>query len=354
MDTIQVSTPTGSYPVYVGRGALAELGRLVRELGMGAQAALITSDPVGDLYEGTAVASLRRAGLNPALCRVPDGERFKTLGTVSAIYDQLIDHQLDRKSVLIALGGGVIGDMGGFAAATYLRGIPLVQVPTTLLAMVDSSLGGKVAVDHPRGKNLIGAFYQPRLVLTDTATLSTLPPVEWRAGLAEVIKHGMISAPDLFAHLEQQGTEPLDWVVQRAIAVKVEVIQEDPYEMGRRAVLNLGHTFAHAFETICDFKLRHGEAVGIGLVAATRTAIRMGLCPAGVESRVVNLLQRFDIPTRFGGHAPEAIRACMATDKKRRGSRLRFVLPLEIGQVVVRDDVPEEMILEVLASLASR
>ena len=351
MSTLNVTHPTGQYPVHIWRSALADTGCLLNESGLSGKTAVITNETVGALYGESLLSSLKQAGFDPVVCHIPDGEIYKTLATVSALYDRLIEHGLDRSSAVIALGGGVVGDMGGFVAATYLRGIPLVQVPTTLLAMIDSSLGGKVAVDHPRGKNLIGAFYQPRLVITDPDVLNTLPPAEWRAGLAEVIKHGIISAPDLFEHLEEHETEPIDWVVQRAISVKVEVIQEDPYEKGRRAVLNLGHTFAHAFEAISDFQLRHGEAVGIGLVAATRTAIAMGLCPREVESRVVGLLRRFDIPTQFTGHDPAAIRAAMATDKKRRNSRLRFILPEDIGNVTIHDDVPEDALHEVLVSL---
>ena len=353
MNTLYVTHPAGEYPIHVWRNALADAGRLLNELGLSGKTAVITNETVGALYEAAVMCSLKQAGLDPIVCYVPDGESYKTLATVSGLYDWLIEHGLDRSSAVIALGGGVVGDMAGFAAATYLRGVPLVQAPTTLLAMIDSSLGGKVAVDHPQGKNLIGAFYQPLLVITDPNVLHTLPQAEWRAGLAEVIKHGIISAPDLFEHLEEHGAESIDWVVQQAISVKVEIIQEDPFEKGRRAVLNLGHTFAHAFEAVSDFHLRHGEAVGIGLVAATRTAIAMELCSTEVESRVVGLLRQFDMPTHFTGHDPAEIRAAMATDKKRRGSRLRFILPEDIGKVTIRDDVPEEIIHNVLTALTA-
>jgi 3-dehydroquinate synthase len=351
MTALHVDGPTGRYPVWVQRGALANLGALMREAGLSGRAALITNASVGHLYAAPVAASLRQAGLEPVVLEVPDGESFKTLATVSDLYDQLIVQQLDRSSPIVTLGGGVVGDMGGFVAATYLRGVPLVHVPTTLLAMIDSSLGGKVAVDHSRGKNLIGAFYQPRLVAADPNTLSTLPEIEWRAGLAEVIKHGIISAPDLFVQMEAHGAEPLDWIVERAISVKVEVIQEDPFEQGRRAVLNLGHTYGHAFESVSNFRLRHGEAVGIGLVAATRTAVALSLCSPEVEARVIALLRRFGIPTHFSGFPPEIVRAAMNADKKRQSNRLRFVLPQAIGTVTVRDDVPEELILRVIASL---
>ena len=351
MTTLSVTHPNGEYAVHVWRGAQADAGRLITEAGLTGKTAVITNESVGALYGESLCSTLRQAGLDAVMLSVPDGEKYKTLATVSNLYDQLIEHGLDRSSSVVALGGGVVGDMAGLVAATYLRGVPLVQVPTTLLAMIDSSLGGKVAVDHPRGKNLIGAFYPPRLVITDPDVLSTLSPEEWRAGLAEVIKHGIIADHELFEHLEQHGTEPLEWVVQRAIAVKIDVIQEDPYEQGRRAVLNLGHTFGHAFETISNFRLRHGEAVGIGLVAAARTARALDMCPCEVEGRIADLLVRFDIPTHFRGGSPTAIRAAMQTDKKRKGKRLRFILPEAIGKVSIRDDVPDDIIQDVLASL---
>lgn len=351
MTTLHVTHPNGQYPVHVWRGAQADAGRLMAKAGLTGKTAIITNESVGALYGEALRSTLQQARLDAIVLRVPDGENHKTLATVSSLYDRLIEHGLDRGSAIVALGGGVVGDMAGLVAATYLRGVPLIQAPTTLLAMIDSSLGGKVAVDHPRGKNLIGAFYPPRLVITDPDVLATLPAEEWRAGLAEVIKHGIIADRTLFEHLERHGTEPLEWVVQRGITVKVEIIQEDPYEHGRRAVLNLGHTFGHAFETISNFRLRHGEAVGIGLVAAARTARALDICPREVEARITALLERFAIPTRFRGGSPAAIRAAMQTDKKRRGKRLRFVLPQDIGAVTIRDDVPDEIIQDVLVSL---
>jgi len=351
MSILTVSHPTGQYPIHIWRGALTHAGELLVGAGLTGKVAVISNPTVAALYGDTVMSSLKAARLAALVCTMPDGEEHKTLDTVRTLYDQLIDAELDRRSTVLALGGGVVGDLAGFVAATYLRGVPLVQAPTTLLAMIDSSLGGKVAVDHPRGKNLVGAFYQPSLVITDPHTLNTLPPVEWHAGLAEVVKHGIIAAPKLFTHLELRGLESLDEIVEQAVAVKVEIIQEDPYEQGRRAVLNLGHTFAHAFETVSNYRLRHGEAVSIGLVAAARTAIAMGLCHPEVERRVLALLMRFDMPTRLSGYDVAAIRAAMSTDKKRRGSRLRFILPEDIGRVTVRDDVPEELLGEVLASL---
>jgi shikimate kinase/3-dehydroquinate synthase len=362
VEKIAVRTPTGSYDTHLGEGLLTRVGELVWEQGLRGRAALVTNPTVGDLYANTVVVSLQEAGLEPFICQAPDGEAYKTLDTVRSLYDQFIVGRLDRYSVVLALGGGVIGDMAGFAAATYMRGVPLIQLPTTLLAMVDASIGGKVAVDHPRGKNLIGAFKQPELVVIDPLALTTLDKAEMRSGWAEVIKAGMIGSPRLFEHLEERGDEPSlpvlrpgsVQVISEAIRVKVAVVEEDPHERGRRAVLNLGHTFGHALEVLSGFTLRHGEAVSIGMVAATRTAAALGLCDEMVEGRLVALLQRFDLPTRYAGYAPREVWKAMATDKKRRGKKLRFVLPRAIGQVEVSDQVRKAVVLEVLERLRER
>jgi len=232
--------------------------------------------------------------------------------------------------------------------------VPLVQVPTTLLAMVDASIGGKVAVDHPQGKNLIGAFKQPELVVVDPLALATLDEAEMRSGWAEVIKAGVIGSPSLFERLEERGNKPLSSVIAEAISVKVATVEEDPYEKGRRAVLNLGHTFGHALEVLSGFTLRHGEAVSVGMVAAARTAVALGLCDETVEGRLVALLQRVGLPTRYEGYEPGKVWEAMATDKKRRGKKLHFVLPQALGQVVVTDQVPKAAVLEVLERLRER
>jgi 3-dehydroquinate synthase len=266
------------------------------------------------------------------------------------LYDQLIDAQLDRRAIVFALGGGVVGDVAGFAAATYLRGVPLVQIPTTLLSMVDSSVGGKVAVDHPRGKNLIGAFKQPSAVIADTDLLATLPQVEWRSGLAEAIKHGIIGDPELFLKFEIGNLKlEIDEWLPRAIQVKVDVVMRDPFEQGDRAKLNLGHTFGHAFETLSNYQWRHGEAVAMGTVCAARLASRLNLCDASLIGRVENVLRGVGLPTRIGHEfSAEQIFAAMATDKKRVGARLRFILPRAIGEVVMVDDVAREDVVAVI------
>jgi len=352
-EKIVVRTPTGSYPIHLGEGLLAQVGELVREQGLQGKVALVTNPTVGELYAPAVIRSLREAGFEPVVCQVPDGEVYKTLDTVSSLYDQFIKGGLDRSGAVLALGGGVIGDMAGFAAATYMRGVPLVQLPTTLLAMVDASIGGKVAVDHPRGKNLIGAFKQPELVVIDPLALATLGEAEMRCGWAEVIKAGIIGSPSLFEQLEE-GDQPLLPVIAEAIGVKVAIVEEDPYERGRRAVLNLGHTFGHALEVLSGFTLRHGEAVSIGLVAATRTAIALGLCDETVARRLAVLLQRFGLPTRYGGYEPGEIWEAMAADKKKRGKKLRFVLPRAIGQIEITDQVPRAVVLGVLERLRER
>ncbi|HHX45405.1 MAG TPA: 3-dehydroquinate synthase [Chloroflexi bacterium] len=353
----RVRTPGGAYGVCLMAGGLEWLGDELRARGASGYAdgdVVVVSDTnVWPLHGARLMAGLRRARLAPHAVVLPAGERFKTLATVSDLYDRFVDLGMDRATAVIALGGGVITDMVGFAAATYMRGVPLVPVPTTLLGMVDASVGGKVAVDHPRGKNLVGAFVEPLLVMLDPTVLDTLPAVERMAGLAEVIKAGVIADPELFAALEGRQAADLRWVVARALQVKLDVVQEDPYEQGRRMVLNLGHTFAHALEVLEDFRLHHGLAVSIGMAAAAYLGELRGTCTTETRERIVGTLRAHGLPTRYrplqgGTGSPEAIYAAMAADKKRRGGRLRFVVPRAIGEVVVDDDVPEADVLAAL------
>ena len=346
-----VSYPGGEYPIRLGEGLLAQAGDLLRERSVGDQIVLATAPPVGKLYTTLVTDSLMRAGYSVTTCEVPDGELYKTLDTVRVLYDAFINAGLDRRGAVLALGGGVIGDMAGFAAATYLRGVALVQIPTSLLSMVDSSVGGKVAVDHPRGKNLIGAFKQPEMVIIDPETLSTLPARQVASGLAEVVKTGLIGDPDLFEQIERHGPAPVPWIVERSLRVKASVVQEDPYEHGSRAVLNLGHTFGHALELLSDYQLSHGEGVSIGLVAASRLSARLGLCSPDLSGRVERVLVRLDLPTRFHGYEPEQLWRAMATDKKRQGKSLRFILIRAVGEALVTDQVSQEDVLAVLETL---
>jgi len=347
-DALPVLAPGGDYAVLTGEGLLDHLGALLMGLGRWTTVTVVSDEVVGRLHAERAAASLERAGLRVARCSMPAGEAHKTLATVSELYTQFLAAGLDRSGLVLALGGGVVGDVAGFAAATYMRGLPLVQVPTTLLAMVDSSVGGKTGVDLPAGKNLVGAFKQPALVAIDPTVLATLPATDFRAGLAEVVKAGVIGSPQLLTRLED-GRADLAWIIRQAVAVKAEVVQADPYERGRRAVLNLGHTFGHAFEVLSDYQLRHGEAVAMGMAAAARLAVNLGRCRPEVSRRIVALLDHLELPTAAPGYDAEAVWAAMASDKKKQGTYLRFVLPLDVGQVEVFGDVPREAVLAVLS-----
>jgi len=345
---LPVRTPEGSYDILLGPGLLADLGRHLRTRGLKGPVAVVTNTTVGPLYGERAEQSLRRAGYPTALITIPDGEVHKTPETVRRLYDRFVAARLERHSTVVALGGGVVGDLAGFAAATYLRGILFVQAPTTLLAMVDSSVGGKVGVDLPQGKNLVGAFKQPALVVADTETLGTLAEAEWRAGLAEVVKHGLIGAPALLERLEQGEERQAEAWLADAVRVKVAIVEEDPFEEGRRAVLNLGHTFGHAIEQVTDYRWRHGEAVAVGLVAACHLSAARGACDSALLERIGTLLTRLGLPTHAPGLDPAALYRAMSTDKKRRGGRLRFVLVRAPGDVFVTDDVPTDVVHETL------
>lgn len=353
-----------AYPVHIGPGLLDQVGRLVREsesgrLALSARCAIVTNSTVGPHYATRVERSLRAGGFDPLIVTLADGERHKTLATVSSLYDQFLEAQLDRRSLVLALGGGVVGDTAGLAAATYWRGVPLVQLPTTLLAMVDASVGGKVAVDHARGKNLIGAFKPPLAVVADTETLATLPGAEWKAGLAEVAKHAIIGDVELFEALERGRASALredashicDWLM-RAVRVKAEIVGRDPFEQGERAKLNLGHTFGHALEKRSNYELRHGHAVAIGLVCAARLGRRTGLCHEEVAERIELLVGALDLPTRVPAEmAADDIYNQMLGDKKRINGRLYLVLPRGLGDVVVTDQVHREEIIATLETL---
>lgn len=347
--SITVRHPGGSYPVFVTRGGLAAAGLYLRSRGIGASLALLTDDTVAGLWGDGLLRALAGHGYAPTLRTFPAGEQHKNLGTVEPLITGMAEAGLSRDATVVALGGGVTGDTAGLVAALYMRGVPLVQVPTTLLAMIDSSVGGKVAVDLPIGKNLVGAFKQPELVLIDVAVLETLPAEERRAGLAEAVKAGVIGDPALFEMLEAGDYDLLE-VIRRAIQVKVDVVEADPYEKGRRAILNLGHTFAHAYETLSDYSLRHGDAVAIGMVLAGRLAAGRGLCPPELARRLESCLSRLGLPTRPPAAEPRAVLAAMQKDKKRAAGRLRFILPVGIGDVRVYDDVTETELLALLGA----
>ncbi|MFQ5594501.1 MAG: 3-dehydroquinate synthase [Anaerolineae bacterium] len=348
MELIAVKTPADGYNIALGTGVLDDLGRLMAERGLAGRAAIISDETVAGLYGRRVTQSLQEAGFAPTTVTFPAGEEHKNLDTVRHLYTALVQAQMERGNPVVALGGGVVGDTAGFVAATFLRGVPLVQVPTTLLATVDSSVGGKVGVDLPQGKNLVGAFKQPALIVADVGTLATLPEQEIRAGLAEVIKAGIIGDPTLFEHLERNGREPLPWVIRLAIEVKRDVVQEDPFEGGQRAVLNLGHTFGHAIEVLNDYQMPHGFAVSIGMVIAARVAVALGLADPELETRIAGTLGRHGLPVRHGEASPASIWDVMGTDKKRKAGTRRYVLPRAIGDVIVTSDVPQEVVMTVL------
>lgn len=347
MTQLTVTHPGGSYPIYIEAGALAQTGPHLAAQGYQGRCAVVTNPTVGQHHAAPVLESLRAAGLDPVRLDIPDGEAHKTLATVNELYPQLVEAKLDRRSPIVALGGGVLGDTVGFAAASFLRGVPLVQIPTTLLAMVDSSVGGKTGVDLPAGKNLVGAFKQPEMVLVDPHVLNTLPAVEFKSGLAEVIKHGIIDAPTLFAALER-GQYDMAWLLTEAISVKVRVVEQDPFEQARRAVLNLGHTFAHAFERLAAYQMRHGEAVARGLVCAARLAANLGHCSAETARQITALVEQVELPSQPPDFAPDAVWSAMGTDKKRQGKTIRFILPRAIGDVDIFGDVPASAVKEVL------
>jgi 3-dehydroquinate synthase len=343
MATLTVGLADRSYPIRIGAGTLWDLGEACAGLGLGKKTAIVTNPTVAAPYLEPVRRSLTRAGFAVTVCEVPDGERYKTTRWVGRIYDHLVSERFDRESFVTALGGGVVGDMAGFAAATFLRGIPFVQVPTTLVAQVDSSVGGKTGVNHPSGKNLIGAFHQPRLVHMDMETLATLPRRELLAGIAEVVKYGVIADPAFFEYLEGHvdGVLALDGkvmgaVVRRCCEIKAEVVAADERETsGVRAILNYGHTVGHALEAVTRYRrYKHGEAVAVGMVAAARMAVRMGRLAAPAAERQRELLMRFGLPVELPPRLDrDALLSAMNLDKKVRAGRIRMVLADRIGHV---------------------
>jgi 3-dehydroquinate synthase len=359
--TVRVNLAERSYDIHIGAGDLAGLGPFARERARGALA-FVATDRNAAAHARAAGQALAAAGFQAALAELPPGEGQKSLGVASQLYDRLFDLHADRRTLVVALGGGVVGDLAGFVAATYARGLPLLMVPTTLLAMVDSSVGGKVAVNHPRAKNLIGVFHQPVGVWIDTATLATLPEREYRSGLAEVVKYGVILDPELFAYLENNADAVLarapaavGHIVARCCRLKADVVEKDEREeTGLRMVLNYGHTFAHAFETVGGYGAwLHGEAVAAGMVCASRLAERRGLISAELTERQLRLLKRFGQPTapRASWPAAELIDA-MRGDKKTLAGRLRFILPRRLGEVELADGVAEAEVAQVLQESA--
>ena len=346
----------GTYPVFVEWGALGGLGARMRDAGLTAQAYLVSDEDVFARYGMRAQACLEAADIPVHAYCVPPGEASKSLETAAAIYDWLIERRAERGHSVVALGGGMVTDLAGFVAATYARGLPLVQVPTSLLAMVDAAVGGKVAVNHPRSKNAIGAFYQPRFVLADVSALRTLPQREL-SGWAEAIKHALILDAGLLAFFEEHSEavlrlepEPTTEAVRLSVAVKAAVVSEDEREeTGRRTLLNYGHTVGHAIESATGYgRFRHGEADAIGMTAAAAISRRLGLLSAEEERRQRGLLERFGLPTRAEGVDRAAVVSAIALDKKVHAGAVRWVLLEGVGRAVVRDDVPQSAVDEAL------
>lgn len=353
MQTLTVNLGDRSYPIHVGAGLLERAGELLRQAGVRGKVAVVTNPTVAQLYLDAIHEALANAEFEVTPILVPDGEEHKNLKSLVSIYDRLISERFERKSCLLALGGGVVGDVAGFAAATYLRGVSYVQVPTTLLAQVDSSVGGKTGINHESGKNLIGAFYQPKLVLIDVAVLRTLPHRELVAGLAEIIKYGIIQDPALFQLLEQRmekllgsDFELLSQVIGVSCAIKARVVEADEREEDYRAVLNFGHTIGHALETVTGYRqVLHGEAVAVGMVKAVALSVRQGFCDTASFNRVVALVRKAGLPVEIpSGVLPQTLIQAMEVDKKVAGGKIKFIMCEGIGKTRFHWLAPNEVL----------
>jgi 3-dehydroquinate synthase len=361
MQTLTVGLLERSYPIHIGSGLLCDSSLLSDHL-PDKRTAIVTNTTVAPLYLERLQRTLQEIGVDSVPVILPDGEEYKTSETLNLIYDALLTHRCERKTPLIALGGGVIGDMTGFAAATYLRGVPFIQIPTTLLSQVDSSVGGKTGINHPLGKNMIGAFYQPKLVLADIKTLNTLPDNELSAGLAEVIKYGLIRDLPFLSWLEEnmdrllaRDEEALQYAVLKSCGNKAEVVAADERESGERALLNLGHTFGHAIETGMGYGAwLHGEAVAAGTVMAADLSQRMGWLSAADVLRIRTLLQRARLPVAAPDLGIARYLEYMGHDKKVEGGKLRFVLLKQLGRAELVGEVPKSVLERTLAECVEK
>lgn len=360
MPKINVNLPQDSYEIAISAGSLEKLGSQMKQLNIGKKVLIVSNPEIFGHYGDTCLQSLEAAGFETCTHLIPPGEEYKHLQSIQKVYDTALTNHLERSSTFVALGGGVIGDMTGFAAATWLRGVNFVQVPTSLLAIVDASVGGKTGVNHPQGKNLIGAFYQPKLVAIDPNALKTLPPREFRAGMAEVIKYGVIWDEDLFSKLEHEDNidsrddisdELLEIIITRSCQAKADVVSQDEKESGLRAILNYGHTIGHAVESLTNYKqFVHGEAVGIGMVAAGKIALEMGLWTKAEAQRQDALIAKAGLPTEIPSElAIEDILETIKSDKKVKAGKVRFILPTAIGKAIISDRVTPEIITKALS-----
>ncbi|APV43547.1 3-dehydroquinate synthase [Dehalogenimonas formicexedens] len=344
------------YPVHIGQGLLGQLPDLLKEAGFLGRLMIVTNPDIAGLHGNRLLGTLRSAGFSPELVLVPGGEAYKSLVTAGHLYEDLSKKQAERGTPIIALGGGVIGDLSGFVAATYQRGVPFIQLPTTLLAQVDSSIGGKVAVNVGSLKNMAGVFYQPRMVVADISTLSTLPIDELRNGMAEVIKSAIIGDAELFAFLESdmprilnREPEALSFIVERSAVVKARIVEQDERDSGIRNYLNLGHTFGHALETITRFEMKHGAAVAAGMAAAARLSRLLNLLSGADNDRIINVIAAAGLPGAFdAGARSGAFIEAISHDKKKTAGKLKFVLPAGIGNVIIKDGIEPNEAIEAL------
>lgn len=350
---VDINLGVCSYSIYIGIQNLSTLGQLLTEKGLVNKNLVITNPTVNKYYGETVKESLQQSGIETKIVEVPDGEEYKSYQSAYRLYGMMIEQKMDRTSTVISLGGGVIGDLSGFVAATYMRGISFVQIPTTLLAQVDASIGGKVAVNHPKGKNLIGAFYQPKFVLIDISTLDTLPMRDIRSGMVELIKHGMIMDKPLFEKVESEVQRVIELdkdlmveLVAQSCRDKGKIVEEDERESGIRAILNYGHTFAHVIEALTDYReYRHGESVSIGIACAGRLAVNIGLLDEEEHRRQLELLNAIGLSTKFPEIESERVLETMYLDKKVRGGKLRFILQKSIGEVIITDKITDEQVI---------
>jgi len=362
MHTVKIRLENGGYDIHVGEGIINELPGLLAPHVEPSRILIITNPSIDRLYGKTLQQALGAIDCEILVETIPEGEEWKNIQTVEKLIDKMIELRLDRKSLLAVLGGGVVGDIAGFAAATFMRGIPYIQIPTTLLAQVDSSIGGKVGVDHPLAKNLIGAFYQPVLVCIDPTVLSSLPDSQMRNGMAEVIKYGMMADESLFALLERHADSlpklesgVLEDVIKRCCQIKARIVQQDLYETtGLRIILNYGHTVGHAIESVSGYtRFSHGEAISIGMMAAVKIARIIQLTPEETESRQKKLLEASGLPTTMTGIDKSRIVETLLMDKKATGGKNRFIVPLSIGRAVVRENISADVIEQALDELLS-
>lgn len=354
MQTLKVDLAERSYPIHIGSGLLSQPD-LIRPYLASANVAIVTNTTIGKLYLQPLLASLQSLDIKPVVIILPDGEAYKNTDTLQLIYDALLQNRCDRKTTLIALGGGVIGDMCGFAAATYQRGVPFIQIPTTLLSQVDSSVGGKTGINHPLGKNMIGAFYQPKLVLADTSTLNTLSDRELSSGLAEVIKYGLLGDEKFFEWLElniekllARDKDSLSYAIKRSCEMKAEIVAADERESGQRALLNLGHTFGHAIETAMGYgNWLHGEAVSAGLVLAAKLSASIDWLDKADIIRIEKLLQRANLPIRPPSIPIEKFIDLVHSDKKVEAGKIKFILLRKIGEAEIYSDIPNDKLVSI-------